>query len=134
MDLTALAKQLADLTAALPAMQAAVKERATQEAVDGGAAIAVRPWSFRHPLKGECDPWFGITYHEWLALRNAGFKGIYTTGDPSSDRAKLYIIYDEAALFLKARAAAQCGSLSDRSESTARLLQARKQKGEAAAA
>jgi hypothetical protein len=124
-DLSQALKQLSELQSLLPAMQSALKERAMQEAVDGGAAIAVRPWSFRHPLKGECDPWFGLAYQDWLALRNEGFKGIYTSSEPTSERAKLFIIFDEATVFLKARAAAQAEALANRQGATARLIEAK---------
>lgn len=122
LEMMALFKRMA------PAMEAALKERSVQEAVDGGAAVAVRPWSFRHPLKGEVDPWFGLAYQDWLALRNEGFSGIYTPNPADSERAKIYIIYDEAAAFLKARAAAQAPALRSRGDATARLREA-KQKG-----
>jgi len=126
LEMMALFKRMA------PAMEAALKERSVQEAVDSGAAVAVRPWSFRHPLKGEADPWFGLAYQDWLALRNEGFSGIYTPNAASSERAKIFIIYDEAAAFLRARAIAQAPALADRGEATARLREA-KQKGETAA-
>jgi hypothetical protein len=125
MDLIDALKTVAALQEQLPALQEALRERATQQAVDGGAAVAVRPWSFRHPLKGESDPWFGLAYHEWLGLRNEGFRGFYTAGDPESGRAKLMIIFDEAANFLRERAAAQAERVVDRSASTAGLRQAK---------
>ena len=123
LEMMALFKRMA------PAMEAALKERSVQEAVDGGAAVAVRPWSFRHPLKGEVDPWFGMAYQDWLALRNEGFEGIFTPNSPGSERAKIFIIYDEAAAFLKARAGAQASALADRGEATARLRVARQKGG-----
>ncbi len=121
---------LATLQELLPRLQEALQEKATQQAVDGGAAVAVRPWSFRHPKKGESDPWFELSYHEWLALRNEGFRGVYTTGDAGTGRAKLFIIFDRAAEFLAAKAAAQAEVAVDRSAATAHLRAAR---GEAAA-
>lgn len=123
LEMMALFKRMA------PALEAALKEKSVEEAVDGGAAVAVRPFSFRMPLKGECDPWFGLAYQDWLALRNDGFTGIYTPNEPTSERAKLFIIFDEAAAFLKARAAAQGEKLASRGGVTGRLLEARKQKG-----
>ena len=128
LDMMALFKRMA------PAMECALKERSVQEAVDGGAAVAVRPWSFRHPLKGESDPWFGLAYQDWLSLRNEGFTGIYTPNSAESDRAKIFIIYDEAANFLKARAAAQAAMLASRGGATARLREAKQMKGEGSAA
>ena len=127
LEMMALFKRMA------PAMEAALKEQSVQEAVDGGAAVAVRPWSFRHPLKGENDPWFGLAYQDWLALRNEGFKGIYTPNAADSERAKIFIIYDEATAFLKARATAQAAALSSRGEATARLRQAKSKQREEAA-
>lgn len=116
---------LAALQELLPKLQESLKEKATREAVDGGAAVAVRPWSFRHPKKGEADEWFGLAYHEWLALRNEGFRGVFTTGDVGTGRAKLFIIYDRAAEFLAAKAAAQAEVEVDRSAATAHLRAAR---------
>jgi hypothetical protein len=116
---------LAALQELLPRLQESLKEKATREAVDGGAAVAVRPWSFRHPKKGERDHWFELAYHEWLALRNEGFRGVYTLGDPGTGRAKLFIIYDRAAEFLAAKAAAQAEVEVDRSAATAHLRAAR---------
>ncbi len=102
------------MKAMMERMAPALQERCVQEAVDGGAAVAVRPWSFRHPLKGETDPWFGLAYHQWLALRNEGFDGIFSPCDAGSGRAVLFIIYDRAAEFLRTRAAAQAGKFSER--------------------
>jgi hypothetical protein len=123
-------KSLATLTALLPDLQEALRERVTQQAVDGGAAVAVRPWSFRHPLKGQCDAWFGLAYHDWLALRNEGFTGVYTTGDAATGRAKLMIIFDRAAEWLAERSAAQAALRVDRGAATAAMRSA---KGEGAA-
>jgi len=97
--------------------------------VDGGAAVAVRPWAFRHPLKGESDPWFGLAYQDWLTLRNEGLPGVFTTSDPASPRAKLFITFDDAAAFLKARAAAQATALADRGGATERLRDAKAARG-----
>jgi len=126
MDAIDALKSLAAMQAMMPALQEALRERATQQAVDGGAAVAVRPWSFRHPLKGESDPWFGLAYHEWLQLRREGFKGVYTAGDAESGRAKLMIIFDEAAQYLRGRATAQADRFVDRSSSTEALRLAKK--------
>lgn len=126
MDLTDALKGLEAIQGMLPQMQAALKEKAVQQAVDGGAAVAVRPWSFRHPLKGEADPWFGLAYQDWLGLRNEGFSGIFTPNEPESGRAKIYIIYDEAAAFLKERAMRQAEALANRGGATARLREAKK--------
>ncbi len=134
MDLNELQKQLRELTAALPAMQEALKERATQEAVDGGAAVAVRPFSFRHPKTGETDPWFGLAYQDWLTLRHEGFSGVFTTNDVASERAKLFIIYDEAAAYLKARASEQGQTLASRGGVPPRLQAGKDKIKEAAAA
>jgi hypothetical protein len=133
MDLTEALKGLASIQSLLPAIQEQLKEKAVQEAVDGGAAVAVRPWSFRHPLKGETDPWFGLAYQDWLAMRNEGFDGTYTPNDPSSGRAKLMIIYDEAVRWLQEKARAQKGTLADRSADNERLRQAQQQNRKEAA-
>lgn len=131
------AKETLDILEQLKAMAARMeqplKERAVQEAVDGGAAVAVRPWSFRHPLKGESDPWFGMSYHQWLGLRNEGFEGIYTPGDVESDRAVLFIIYDRAAEFLGARSGEQAAKLRQRAAVTAHLREAKSKRREEAA-
>lgn len=111
-------------------MEQPLKERAVQEAVEGGAAVAVRPWSFRHPLKGESDPWFGLAYHQWLALRNEGFTGIYTPNDAGSDRAVMFIIYDKAAAFLSARAEKQAAQLAQREGAPAHLRVAKQKREE----
>lgn len=118
-------KSLETLTALLPDLQEALRERVTQQAVDGGAAVAVRPWSFRHPLKGQSDPWFGLAYHEWLALRREGFTGVYSTGDVESGRAKLMIIFDRAAEYLAQRSVAQAALGVDRSVATAAMRSAK---------
>jgi hypothetical protein len=113
------------LAALLPAIQESLKERAVQQAVDGGAAVAVRPWSFRHPMKGETDPWFGLAYHEWLEMRHEGFKGVYSVGRVESGRAKLFIIFDRAAEWLAAMAEKQAAMEVDRRAATAHLRAAR---------
>lgn len=131
-DVSEALKQLARLREDLPRMEAALKERALQEAVDGGAAVVLRPFSIRHPLKGECDAWFGLAYHHWLELRRAGFKGFFTPGDPATGRATIMIIVDEAIAFLRARAAAQEGMFEDRSVPPEALTARRKRREEAA--
>lgn len=128
MDITQALQGLQQMQAMLPQLQEALKTRAVQQAVDGGAAVAVRPFSFRMPLKGETDPWFGLAYQDWLALRNEGFTGIYTPNDPGSERAKLFVIYDEAAAFLKGRAERQAEPLANRGAATARLKEARRRR------
>lgn len=108
------------LAALLPQIQESLKERAVQQAVDGGAAVAVRPWSFRHPMKGETDVWFGLAYHEWLEMRHEGFKGVYSVGRVESGRAKLFIIFDRAAEWLAQKAEQQAAMGIDRSAPMAR--------------
>ena len=130
LETLALLENLKELAAR---MEPALQERAVKEAVDGGAAVAVRPWSFRHPFKGESDPWFGLAYHQWLALRNEGFRGFFTAGETGSPRAALFIIYDQAAAFLAARAERQAEQLAGRSEGTEHLRQARAKRGRRAA-
>jgi hypothetical protein len=125
MDTETAMKAVEAMKAMLPQLQEALREKVTQTAVDGGAAVAVRPWSFRHPLKGETDPWFGLHYHEWLGLRKEGFAGVYTTGDAASGRAKLMIIFDRAAEYLAARSAQQAAMGIDRSEATAPMRRAK---------
>jgi hypothetical protein len=132
MELSEALKGLAAIKDMLPAIQEHLKERAVKEAVDDGAAVAVRPWSFRHPLKNESDPWFGLSYQDWLAMRNEGFDGMYTPNDPSSGRARLMIIYDEAVRWLEDKARRQKGMMADRSEDNKRLRRARECEGRAA--
>jgi len=99
MDLTEALKGLEAIQDMLPAIQEQLKERAVQEAVDGGAAVAVRPVSFRHPQKGQTDPWFGLHYQDWLKMRNDGFDGWWET-TPGSKRAKIMIDFDKARKWL----------------------------------
>jgi hypothetical protein len=99
MDLTEALKGLTAIQDLLPAIQEQLKERAVQEAVDSGAAVAVRPVSFRHPLKGESDPWFGLAYQDWLKMRNQGFDGWWETTQ-GSKRAKIMIDFDKARKWL----------------------------------
>lgn len=109
MDLTEALKGLEAIRSMLPAIQDQLKERAVQEAVDGGAAVAVRPVSFRHPLKGEADPWFGLHYQDWLRMRNEGFDGWWET-TPGSRRAKIMIDFDKARRWLTAKMEWQQGT------------------------
>jgi hypothetical protein len=121
-------RALAAFEKLIPALQEQLKERAVKEAVDDGAAVAVRPWSFRHPLKGETDLWFGLAYQDWLSLRKEGFDGVYTPNDPSSGRARLMIIYEEAVRYLKAKAERQKGNLASRGADNERLRKAQQSK------
>ena len=124
--------QVDAIKAILPQLEEALREKATRQAVDGGAAVAVRPWSFRHPLKGQTDPWFGLAYHDWLRLRQEGFRGVYQASEATgSGREKLMIIFDRAAEFLAARADRQAARGIDRSESTAGLRIAKRKEGAA---
>ena len=105
MDLTTLQQQLAALTAALPEIQAQVRERAVQEAVAGGAVVRVVPEYFPRPVRaqkgqgGAVDPWFGLTQADWCAEMEAGFDGWYATTE-GSGRAKVMICYEAARKWL----------------------------------
>jgi hypothetical protein len=101
MDLTEALKGLEAIQDLLPAIREQLKDRAVQEAVDAGAAVVVRPFSFRHPLKGESDPWFGLAYQDWLKMRNDGFDGWWETTQ-GSKRAKIMIDFDKARKWLAA--------------------------------
>ena len=59
-------------------------------------------------------------------MRREGFGGIYTAGDAESCRAKLMIIFDEAAQYLRGRATAQADRFVDRSASTESLRLAKR--------
>lgn len=112
MDLTNLQKQLADLHAALPLMQAQVKERAVQEAIAGGAVVRVVPEYFPRPIRAtkgaavHVDPWFGLTQADWSAEMDAGFEGWYKTNEDSG-RAKVMINYEAARTWLAAKMSGQ---------------------------
>lgn len=112
MDLTTLAKQLAELTAALPQIQEQVKERAVQEAIAGGAVVRIVPESFPRPPRaekgeaGHVDPWFGLTQADWSAEMKAGFEGWWKTNEESG-RAKVMINYEAAREWLAAKMAGQ---------------------------
>ena len=112
MDLTSLAKQLAELTAALPQIQEHVKERAVQEAIAGGAVVRVVPEYFPRPVRAQkgqpahVDPWFGLTQTDWTAEMDAGFEGWYKTTEESG-RAKVMIHYEAAREWLAAKMTGQ---------------------------
>ena len=109
--------QLEALKALVADMEPALKERALLEAVEKGAAVAVRPFSFRMPRKGgECDPWFDMAYHQWMDLKKAGFRGFVSPGNMGSERAALFVVYDRAAAFLRERMEAQSEALAGREQ------------------
>ena len=102
MELTDAIEQLTALQRLLPAIQEALKEAAVKEAVANGARVIIRPEWFRHPLKGQSDPFFGLAYQDWLKLRNEGFSG-WMEMTEGSERAKLMINYEAARAYLETR-------------------------------
>lgn len=119
-------EMMARMKALMAAMEPALKQRAVEAAVDGGAAVAVRPWSFCVPDKGESDPWFGFARHDWQRMIKEGFRGICSPNAAGSVRAKVYIIFDDAAAWLRARSAGQAEALSQRGALTEGLREAKK--------
>jgi len=95
-------KALETIKGMLPALQETLKQLAVKEAVANGACVIVRPEWFRHPLKGQFDPFFGLTYQDWLKLRNEGFSG-WMEMTEGSERAKLMINYEAARAYLETR-------------------------------
>lgn len=112
MDLTNALQQLAELQSVLPAMQQALKEKAVQEAVAGGAAVIVRPEYFPRPIRARTgepanvDPWFCLNQWEWQAEMEAGFAGWYEVNE-GSGRKKIMINYEAARAWLAAKMSGQ---------------------------
>lgn len=112
MDLQEALNGLATFQAMLPDVQAALKERAVQEAVAGGAAVIVRPEYFRLPVRAErgkpanTDPWFALNQWEWQSEIEEGFKDWYEVNE-GSGRKKIMISYEGARVWLAAKMAKQ---------------------------
>jgi len=102
MELAEAVKALETIKSLLPALQNTLKELAVKEAVANGACVIVRPEWFRHPVKGESDPFLGLAYQDWLQLRNEGFQG-WMEMTESSARPKIMINYEAARQYLESR-------------------------------
>ncbi len=102
---------LGQMQALLRKMEGDLRERQVRDAVEGGAVIAVRPFSFEQPgLKDGADPWFGLRYADWRQMRADGFRGWRQAGKPGGKgkkvtRRKVIILYDEAAQWVREKMA-----------------------------
>jgi hypothetical protein len=105
LDISSLIKQLQELQARVPELEAQLSEAAVRQAIDGGAAVRVVPEWFPRPARapkgqpGNVDPWFGLSKSGWLKEQAAGFQGWIASED--GGRRQVHIHFASAAEWMR---------------------------------
>ena len=101
-------RQVSDLAVRSAQLKREMREGRIKELEDRGERLIVRPVMVQQPPAGERDPWFGLSYWDWLKFRKEGFDGWMETTQGSANP-HIMIFVDKAIAWLEAR----CRRLAD---------------------
>jgi hypothetical protein len=117
-------REVSDLAARAEQLKRDMREGRIKELEAQGERLIVRPVMLPQPSHGERDPWFGLTYKDWLKFRQEGFDGWMETTE-GSETPKIMIFVDKAIAWLEARCRKQAEARRRFNGATAQARQIR---------
>src|SRR5689334_2226341 len=78
-------QQVSDLAARAARLKREIREGRIKDLEERGERLIVRPVMVAQPPVTERDPWFGLSYWDWLKFRKEGFDGWMETTQGSAN-------------------------------------------------